>query len=154
MREHDVLGRVGPQHGWSEGSLLAVRDSVWILRSWQSLNSLVRSVIFIMLGASGFAPIIHVFVSDHMSLANFPLVYIFASSVLYLVGTAFYVSRTPEKHWPGMFNVWVSESILGLFGDLLTVICQGASHQIFHILINIAQISHLLGLWTALLTHY
>lgn len=80
------------------------------LGRWKIPDIIDRSLIFVMLGASGFAPIIHTLVSDHMSLADFPLFHIITSSVLYLIGTIFYVSRTPEKHWPGMFNVWVSES--------------------------------------------
>ncbi|KAM3152907.1 hypothetical protein ABEW05_006696 [Botrytis cinerea] len=75
---------------------------------------------------------IHAALMDHISLKNFPLFYMITSTILFLTGTAVYVTRTPEKYWPGVFDVW------------------GASHQIFHVLVNIAQISHILGLIEAL----
>ena len=109
MREHDVLGRVGPPHGWTKSGLLAVRARL-TQGGWKYPDIISRSFVFVMLGASGFAPIIHALVSDHISVANFPLFHILTSSILYLIGTAFYLTRTPEKYWPDMFDVWVSES--------------------------------------------
>ncbi|MCJ1431235.1 hypothetical protein MMC27_000586 [Xylographa pallens] len=73
-----------------------------------------RALVFIALGCSGFAPIVHMFVRDGLQgLSNFPMSYICASSMLYLTGTAIYVTRSPEKRWPGLFDYWVS------FGDAL-----------------------------------
>ncbi|KAM0168782.1 hypothetical protein ACHAPF_010659 [Botrytis cinerea] len=63
------------------------------------------------------------------------------STILFLTGTAVYVTRTPEKYWPGVFDVWLLNA---------DIFMQGASHQIFHVLVNIAQISHILGLIEAL----
>jgi len=91
-----------------------------------------RSIIFLGLGACGFLPLIHAALDDNISLANFPSVYIFISSTLYVVGTLIYVSRTPERYWPGVFDHW------------------GSSHQIFHVLVNFAQVIHLVGLLTIL----
>ncbi|TEY85322.1 hypothetical protein BOTCAL_0014g00520 [Botryotinia calthae] len=95
-------------------------------------TALWRSITFLSLGASGFAPMIHAALMDHISLKNFPLFYMITSTILFLTGTAVYVTRTPEKYWPGVFDVW------------------GAGNQIFHVLVNIAQISHILGLIEAL----
>lgn len=92
---------------------------------------------------------IHAALMDHISLKNFPLFYMITSTILFLTGTAVYVTRTPEKYWPGVFDVWVSKTnrIQLLNADIFM---QGASHQIFHVLVNIAQISHILGLIEAL----
>ncbi|MCJ1405416.1 hypothetical protein MMC11_008644 [Xylographa trunciseda] len=68
-----------------------------------------RALVFITLGCSGFAPIVHMFVKDGLNgLSNFPIGYICGSSALYLIGTAVYVTRSPEKRWPGLFDYWVS----------------------------------------------
>ncbi|MCJ1321375.1 hypothetical protein MMC15_006719 [Xylographa vitiligo] len=66
-----------------------------------------RALVFIALGCSGFAPIVHMFVKDGLNgLSNFPIGYICGSSLLYLIGTAIYVTRRPEKWWPGLFDYW------------------------------------------------
>ena len=71
-----------------------------------------RAVVFIALGCSGFAPIIHAFLQYGFGgLENFPTSYINLSSLLYLTGTTFYVTRTPEKIWPGVFDVWVGGNV-------------------------------------------
>ncbi|MCJ1288725.1 hypothetical protein MMC34_000254 [Xylographa carneopallida] len=68
-----------------------------------------RALVFIALGCSGFAPIVHMYVRDGLDgLSNFPMSYICGSSALYLIGTAIYVTRSPEKRWPGLFDYWVS----------------------------------------------
>ena len=68
-----------------------------------------RAVVFIALGCSGFAPIIHAFIQyGFAGFDSFPISYINLSSLLYLTGTTFYVTRTPEKLWPGVFDIWVS----------------------------------------------
>ncbi|RYP77226.1 hypothetical protein DL771_001275 [Monosporascus sp. 5C6A] len=95
-----------------------------------------RAAVFIALGASGFAPIFHAALSPSLTLDGFSLEYVIAQSAFYLLGTAFYVNRIPEKYWSGIFDVW------------------GASHQIFHVLVNVAQILHLLGLRKSMMQHY
>ncbi|KAI1347663.1 hemolysin-III channel protein-like protein Izh2 [Xylaria sp. FL0043] len=95
-----------------------------------------RAIVFVALGASGFAPILHAAVAPRLTLDGFSLEHVVAQSLCYLVGTAIYVKRVPEKYWRGTFDVW------------------GASHQLFHVLVNVAQVVHLLGLRKALLLHY
>ncbi|KAI1200179.1 hemolysin-III channel protein-like protein Izh2 [Nemania serpens] len=95
-----------------------------------------RAAVFIALGASGFAPIIHAAISPRLTLDGFSLGHVVAQSAVYLTGTAFYIFRIPEKHWRGTFDVW------------------GASHQLFHILVSVAQIVHLLGLKKSLMRNY
>ncbi|KAI2602749.1 hemolysin-III channel protein-like protein Izh2 [Hypoxylon sp. NC1633] len=96
----------------------------------------LRAAIFIALGASGFAPILHAAVSPTLTLDGFSLQHVAAQSVFYLLGTAFYINRIPEKYWRGTFDVL------------------GASHQLFHVLVSVAQIVHLLGLRKSLMRHY
>ena len=70
----------------------------------------------------------------------------------------FYVTHIPEKWWPHTFDLWVSGSSYSLvisyrkltvaFGGL-----QGASHQIFHILISFGQLVFFVGLRKEMLRH-
>lgn len=61
------------------------------------------------LGLSGFAPIVHMAVAEGIQgLTHFPLVHIIVVCLCYVVGTLFYVTRIPEKYWPGTFDLWVS----------------------------------------------
>lgn len=78
--------------------------------------------------------------------------------MLDILALFFYATHIPEKWWPHTFDLWVSGSSYSLvisyckltvaFGGL-----QGASHQIFHILIFIGQVAFLLGLQEAMLRH-
>ena len=34
--------------------------------------------------------------------------YLAIEGFVYLIGASFYVTRTPERHWPEMFDIWVS----------------------------------------------
>ncbi|KAH7017929.1 hemolysin-III channel protein-like protein Izh2 [Macrophomina phaseolina] len=92
-----------------------------------------RSAVFIALCACGFAPIAHAALSPRLSLSGFAIECILGSSAFYLIGTALYVSHFPESRWPGRFDIF------------------GASHQIFHVCVNVAQGIHLLGLSKLLL---
>ncbi|KAI9665925.1 MAG: hypothetical protein M1821_003860 [Bathelium mastoideum] len=74
------------------------------------LAARLRATIFIALGTSGFAPIAHGALSGTISLQGFSLEYIAAESAFYLLGTAIYVARIPEKYWSGIFDVWVSSA--------------------------------------------
>lgn len=128
------------------------------------------------LASSGILPMIHVAVRDGPELlARFPLSNLSATCGCYALGTVFYVLRVPEKQIPKIFDVWVSLSLL--FFPLLIcpvpyhqgenwkighkqkwltmgVHSQGASHQIFHILVAFGQIIHLLGLKRVMLMQY
>lgn len=63
------------------------------------------------MGASGFAPILHAALAPHLTLDGFALEYVAAQSAFYLLGTAFYVTRVPEKYWSGVFDIWVSSDL-------------------------------------------
>ncbi|RYC60031.1 hypothetical protein CHU98_g6183 [Xylaria longipes] len=94
--------------------------------SWRNF----RLVVFVVTGLSGFAPIIH---GIHMfgfsqMVKQSGLPYYFAEGGLFLIGAVTYASRFPECIKPGKFDVF------------------GSSHQIFHILVVIATLVHLVGI--------
>ena len=61
------------------------------------------------LASSGIMPMAHAaFMDGSQGLAKFPLLHIAVTCGSYSVGTALYVYRVPEKHFPGIFDVWVS----------------------------------------------
>lgn len=102
-------------------------------------------------------------------LARFPLSSLTTTCGCYVVGTVFYVLRVPEKQISKIFDVWVGvPSAFSLFAmiwspllkldfgsvaDHECISIQGASHQIFHILVATGQIIHLLGLKRIMLMH-
>ena len=78
--------------------------------------------------------------------------------MLDLLALFFYVSHLPEKWWPHTFDLWVSGPSYSLtisYGKLTMAFwgLQGASHQIFHILIDAGQVVFLLGLRQVMLRH-
>ena len=72
----------------------------------------LRACIFVALGASGFAPMLHAAVVPGLGMGNFALGHILTASALYLTGTIIYVARFPESSWPGKYNIWVCNMIL------------------------------------------
>ncbi|KAI9039418.1 hemolysin-III family protein [Aspergillus affinis] len=93
-----------------------------------------RAAVFLLLAASGLAPICHVSLLEGVAgLNKFPLETLSVTCTSYAVGTIVYISRFPERVWPLKF-------------DLL-----GASHQIFHILVAFGQFVHLYGLRESLI---
>lgn len=57
--------------------------------------------------------------------------YYFLEGLIYSVGAGFFVSRFPERVWPGKFDIW------------------GSSHQVFHVLVVVAGGVHAWGVWRA-----
>ena len=84
-------------------------------------------------------------------LQGFAVTYTVVMVVLHCLALFFYATHIPERWWPHTFDIWVSGLSYSLtipsgrltpaFGDL-----QGASHQIFHVLVDIGQVAFLLGL--------
>jgi adiponectin receptor len=90
-----------------------------------------RTAAFIATALSGFAPIGHglwLYGWEEM-LVRSGMPYWFLEGVLYGFGALFFVTRFPESIWPGKFDVW------------------GGSHQIFHVLVVLAGMVHLVGVW-------
>lgn len=92
-----------------------------------------RLVVFVVTGLSGFAPIIHgihMFGFAQMARQS-GLPYYFAEGGLFLIGAITYACRFPECIKPGAFDIF------------------GSSHQIFHVLVVIATLVHLIGVLKA-----
>ncbi|KAI1757529.1 mPR-like GPCR protein [Xylaria castorea] len=92
-----------------------------------------RLVVLVVTGLSGLAPIIH---GIHMfgfaqMVKQSGLPYYLAEGGLFLIGAVTYASRFPECIKPGTFDMF------------------GSSHQIFHILVVVATIVHLVGVLNA-----
>ena len=72
-----------------------------------------RAVVFAGLVGGGVIPMAHkVILEGPEGLEKFPLLHVVGMLLSYLVGTFFYVTRVPEKYWPGTFDIWVSTQIL------------------------------------------
>uniref|UniRef100_A0A0E0LDW9 Heptahelical transmembrane protein ADIPOR1 n=1 Tax=Oryza punctata TaxID=4537 RepID=A0A0E0LDW9_ORYPU len=84
-----------------------------------------RALLFVGMGLSGVVPAVHaVAVNWHEPRRNVTLAYEGAMAASYLTGTAFYLTRVPERWRPGMFDL-----------------C-GHSHQIFHALVIAGALAH------------
>ncbi|KZZ95691.1 Hly-III-related protein [Ascosphaera apis ARSEF 7405] len=92
-----------------------------------------RAAMFVSMGLSAIFPVIHgllIFGIGQMKL-QIGLHWLLLQGFLYILGAYLYAIRVPEKWYPGRF-------------DLL-----GSSHQIFHVLVVLAAMSHLTGLFQA-----
>ncbi|KAI1820720.1 mPR-like GPCR protein [Xylaria intraflava] len=92
-----------------------------------------RLLVFVVTGLSGLAPIIHgihMFGFAQMARQS-GLPYYLAEGALFLIGAATYASRFPERVKPGTFDIF------------------GSSHQIFHVLVVVATLVHLVGVLEA-----
>lgn len=116
-----VLGRIGSSHRWEQWRISPVSQAGYRLIEVPMSDVDIRAAVFIALGCSGFAPMIHALLQHGLGgLENFPISHVNLSSLLYLTGTTFYVTRTPEKIWPGVFDVWVSPETQLLPGNILS----------------------------------
>ncbi|ORX97990.1 HlyIII-domain-containing protein [Basidiobolus meristosporus CBS 931.73] len=75
----------------------------------------VRIMIFVLMGASGFVPFVHMAFLFGWSNTWAALLKFIQSIACYLLGTLLYANHYPEKLWPGAFNLW------------------GHSHQLWHL---------------------
>ena len=92
-----------------------------------------RTMAFVATALSGFAPIGHglyLYGWEEMWLRS-GMPFWFLEGGVYGVGALFFASRFPESVWPGKFDIW------------------GSSHQIFHVMIVIACVVHMMGVWNA-----
>ena len=88
---------------------------------------------FVLMGLSSVVPVLHgikLYGVQHLR-QSIGLDWVVMQGVLYIVGAGLYAARIPEKWSPGTFDIW------------------GSSHQIFHVLVVLAAISHLVGLLIA-----
>ncbi|KAL6873429.1 hypothetical protein ACP4OV_013511 [Aristida adscensionis] len=84
-----------------------------------------RTLLFVGMGVSGVVPAAHAAaVNWHEPRRNVTLAYEGAMAASYLAGTAFYLTRVPERWRPGAFDL------------------AGHSHQIFHALVIAGALAH------------
>lgn len=125
---------------WTMISLLSLITSTLVLHpKLQGLHFRhLRTTAFIATALSGFAPIIHgIFLYGWKQMwIRTGLPFWLLEGVIYAMGAVFFVSRFPEKKWPGRFDVW------------------GGSHQIWHVLVVGAGVVHFWGIWEAYRWNY
>lgn len=92
-----------------------------------------RTTVFIALGLSSAVPVIHaLFIySLHTIQVEMGFQYMVLSGVLYIIGALLYANRIPERLSPGTFDYFFS------------------SHQIFHVMVVLAALTH----YNAILTN-
>jgi len=98
----------------------------------------MRTWIFISLGLSAVLPILHAIFLEGLQGANevLPLKWLLAEGLLYITSALLYAERVPERLRPGAFD------------------CLGASHQIFHVLIDMACFCHYVTVAKAFRHHH
>ncbi|PGH17788.1 hypothetical protein AJ79_00929 [Helicocarpus griseus UAMH5409] len=92
-----------------------------------------RAGMFVSMGLSAVFPVLHgitAFGLEQM-LKQIGLFWLVLQGALYITGAMIYAARVPERWHPGRFDIL------------------GSSHQIFHVLVVLAAISHLTGLLQA-----
>ncbi|KAI1618821.1 hemolysin-III related-domain-containing protein [Exophiala viscosa] len=92
-----------------------------------------RSWAFILTALSGFAPIIHgllLYGWDEMMIRS-GMQYYLLEGLVYGLGAFFFLTRIPESICSDSFDIWFS------------------SHQVFHVLVVLASLVHLYGIWVA-----
>jgi adiponectin receptor len=92
-----------------------------------------RAGMFVSMGLSAIFPVIHglwLYGPKQMT-DQIGLHWLLLQGFLYILGATIYAARVPERLLPGRFNIF------------------GSSHQIFHVLVVCAAVSHLTGLLRA-----
>jgi adiponectin receptor len=93
---------------------------------------------FVALGLSGVIPVLHGLALDGPRVMDqrMGLRYVALEAGLYIFGAGLYVLRWPERSFPRTFDIL------------------GSSHQLFHICVVVAAISHLYGMSKAFDHHH
>ena len=115
---------------WTSIVVLSTMTAVLVLHpKFQGLKyRSLRTAAFVLTAFSGLVPILH----GLMVFGWFAgLEYYLCEGAIYGLGAAFFASRFPESVWPGKFDIWLG------------------SHQIFHVLVVVASLIHLYGVWAA-----
>uniref|UniRef100_A0A0R3RL47 Adiponectin receptor protein n=1 Tax=Elaeophora elaphi TaxID=1147741 RepID=A0A0R3RL47_9BILA len=89
----------------------------------------LRAVIFIAMGLSSVVPALDILINDGISylLNEASLFWFILMGILYITGAVLYATRTPEKCFPGRFDLWLQ------------------SHQLFHMFVVAAALVHFYG---------
>jgi len=89
----------------------------------------MRTIMFLLLGFCAIFPVGHFVILDGIfdPLVMISVPYLLLMGALYVTGAVMYASRVPERWIPGKVNIL------------------GSSHQIFHVFVVLAALSHLVG---------
>ncbi|KZF19794.1 hemolysin-III channel protein Izh2 [Xylona heveae TC161] len=92
-----------------------------------------RASMFVAMGLSAVFPVLHGLQLYGFEQINrqMGLSWTVLQGFLYILGAGIYAARVPERFSPGTFDIW------------------GSSHQIFHTLVVLAAVAHLIGLLKA-----
>jgi channel protein (hemolysin III family) len=85
-----------------------------------------KTLVFLGLGFSGILPLSHLMY--HLQHIHFIFWYLVVMGVCYVGGAIVYLFHIPERYFPGKFDIWM------------------ASHQLWHLAIFFAVLTHYLGL--------
>ncbi|CAG9538673.1 unnamed protein product [Cercopithifilaria johnstoni] len=90
----------------------------------------LRAVIFMTMGLSSVVPALDILINDGISylLNEASLFWFILMGILYITGAVLYATRTPEKCFPGRFDLWLQ------------------SHQLFHMFVIAAALVHFYGI--------
>ncbi|KAJ1926995.1 hypothetical protein IWQ60_003334 [Tieghemiomyces parasiticus] len=97
-----------------------------------------RTMLFIAMGLSGIVPFVHALwlVGVERAWSGFAMVWFLAMGGLYITGALIYAARVPERWFPGRFDYWFH------------------SHQIFHLFVVAAAVSHFIGVIQTFHSHH
>ncbi|VDO29556.1 unnamed protein product [Onchocerca flexuosa] len=91
-----------------------------------------RAIIFIAMGLSSVVPALDILINNGLTylLNEASLFWFILMGFLYITGAVLYATRTPEKCFPGKFDLWLQ------------------SHQLFHMFVIAAALVHFYGIST------
>ncbi|KAM0343395.1 hypothetical protein ACHAPU_008575 [Fusarium lateritium] len=97
-----------------------------------------RTMMFIGLGVSGVVPVIHgTYIYGFQGLEErMSLSWVILHGAMYIFGAVLYAVRWPERSAPGTYDIW------------------GNSHQIFHVFVILAAVTHFYGMAKAFDYHH
>ncbi|KAI9366866.1 HlyIII-domain-containing protein [Zopfochytrium polystomum] len=89
----------------------------------------VRVSVFVALGLTGALPLVHSIMKYGVAFAKYSMASenLVVMALMYLIGAGIFAGRIPERWFPGKFDIWFQ------------------SHQIFHVLVVSAAITHYNG---------
>lgn len=107
----------------------AIMVSLWDKFS-ESRYRPLRAGVFVAMGCSGVIPAVHYIITDGVTslFQENSFHWLLLMAALYLLGATLYATRTPERFYPGKFDIWFQ------------------SHQLFHLCVVVAAFVHYYGI--------
>lgn len=67
-----------------------------------------RVIVFGSLYAFCYIPIAHAYLADDVDTTEYPILSLLSEGAMHIAGAFFYVTRIPERYFPGRFDIFVS----------------------------------------------